>query len=98
MRYTWVMIVSIQHKGLRLFFEQDDASKLQPHHVEKIRRILYKLDEAQAIDDMNVVGWALHPLSGNYKGYWSVKVNGNYRIIFRFQDGQAHDVDYLDYH
>ena len=92
------MIASIQHKGLRLFFEHDDASKLQPHHVEKIRRILYKLDEAQSIDDMNVVGWALHPLSGNYKGYWSVKVNGNYRIIFRFQGGEAHDVDYLDYH
>lgn len=98
MRYHWVMIDSFQHKGLRLFFEHDDPSKLQPHHVEKIRRILYKLDEATEINDMNVVGWALHTLSGNYKGFWSVKVNGNWRIIFRFANGTASDVDYLDYH
>lgn len=98
MRYNCVMIDSFQHKGLRLFFENDDPSKLQPHHVEKIRRILYKLDEAKAIDDMNVVGWALHPLKGKEQGFWAVKVNGNWRIIFRFEDGNAHDVDYLDYH
>ena len=92
------MIQSFKHKGLRLFFEHDDASKLQPHHVEKIRRILYRLDEAKTIDDMNVVGWALHQLSGTLKGFWSVKVNGNYRIIFRFEEGDAYDVDYVDYH
>ncbi|MPR36730.1 type II toxin-antitoxin system RelE/ParE family toxin [Salmonirosea aquatica] len=92
------MIESFRHKGLRLFFEDDNPSKLQAHHVEKIRRILYRLDEAETIDDLNVVGWGLHPLSGNYKGFWSVKVNGNWRIIFRFEDGNAYDVDYLDYH
>jgi proteic killer suppression protein len=47
---------------------------------------------------MNITGWVLHALSGNYKGFWSVKVNGNWRIIFRFEDGNAYDVDYLDYH
>lgn len=92
------MIDNFQHKGLRLFFEKDEHSKLQPHHVEKIRRILYRLDEAQTIDDMNIVGWGLHPLTGNLKRFWSVKVNGNYRIIFRFEDGNAYDVDYIDYH
>lgn len=92
------MIESFQHKGLRLFFEDDNPSKLQAHHVEKIRRILYRLDEAETIDDLNVVGWALHPLSGKYKGFWAVKVNGNWRIIFRFENGNAYDIDYLDYH
>lgn len=92
------MIESFQHKGLRIFFESDIPSKLQPHHVEKIRRILYRLDEVSTIDDMNVVGWGLHPLTGKYKGVWSVKVNGNWRIIFRFEDGNAYDIDYLDYH
>jgi proteic killer suppression protein len=92
------MIDGFQHKGLRLFFENDDSSKLQPPHVEKIRRILYRLDEAEKIEDMDVVGWALHQLSGNLKGFWSVKVNGNFRIIFRFENGYAYDVNYLDYH
>jgi proteic killer suppression protein len=92
------MIQSIRHKGLKLFFENDTAAKLPAHHIEKIRRILYRLDEAEAIEDLNIVGWALHPLSGDLKGFWSVKVNGNYRIIFRFQEGIATDVDYIDYH
>lgn len=92
------MISSIRHKGLKLFFENDNSSKLQPHHVEKIRRILYRLDEAEKIDDLNIVGWSLHPLSGEMKGHWAVKVNGNYRITFRFEDGNAFDVDYIDYH
>jgi toxin HigB-1 len=92
------MIYSIQHKGLRNFFENDDESKLQPHHVEKIRRILYRLDEAETIDQMNMIGWGLHSLSGKLKDFWAVKVNGNWRIIFRFIDGNAFEVDYLDYH
>ena len=92
------MISNIRHKGLKLFFENDNSSKLQPHHVEKIRRILYRLDEAETIDDLNIVGWVLHPLSGDMKGHWAVKVNGNYRITFRFDEGNAFDVDYIDYH
>lgn len=95
--FVW-MIDNFQHKGLRLFFEKNEPSKLQPHHIEKIRRILYRLDEAENIEDMDVVGWALHQLTGNLKGFWSVKVNGNYRIIFRFEGGNAYDVDYIDYH
>ena len=88
------MIASFQHKGLRLFFEKDDSSKLQPHHVEKIRRILYRLDESVIIDDMNQIGWGLHQLTGRLKGFWSIKVDKNFRIIFKFEDGQALDIDY----
>ena len=92
------MIHSFRHKGLRLFFEEDNSSKLQPHHTEKIRRILYRLEEANSIDDLNIIGWNLHQLSGNLKGFWSIKINGNWRIIFRFEDGVVFDIDYIDYH
>ncbi|GGH40234.1 type II toxin-antitoxin system RelE/ParE family toxin [Dyadobacter endophyticus] len=92
------MINSFKHKGLRLFFETDNPARLQPHHVEKIRRILYRLDEAHTLEQLDIVGWNLHPLKGAFKNHWSVKVNGNYRITFRFEHGQVFDVDYLDYH
>ena len=45
-----------------------------------------------------MIGWGLHALSGKYENFWSVKVNGDYRIVFRFENGIAIDVDYLDYH
>lgn len=92
------MIENFKHKGLRLFFESDNPAKLQTHHVEKIRRILYRLDEARSIEELDVIGWNLHRLKGNLKDYWSIKVNGNYRIIFRFENGEASEIDYIDYH
>ena len=92
------MIINFRHKGLRLFYEKDDSSKLQPHHIEKIRRILYRLDESLIIEDMNQIGWALYQLTGELKGFWSVKVDKNFRIIFRLENEQVFDVDYIDYH
>jgi proteic killer suppression protein len=92
------MIVSFQHKGLRLFYEKGNASKLQPQHVSKIRLILTRLSAAVLPGDMNVPGYGLHQLTGELEGFWSVKVDKNYRIIFRFEDDKVYDVDYLDYH
>lgn len=92
------MINSFRHKGLRLFFETNNPTRLQPYHVEKIRRILYRLDEAQTLEELDIIGWNLHPPKGELKSHWSVKVNGNYRITFRFENGHVFDVDYLDYH
>ncbi|WP_026630619.1 type II toxin-antitoxin system RelE/ParE family toxin [Dyadobacter alkalitolerans] len=86
------MIINFKHKGLKLFFESNDSSRLQPHHIEKIRRILYRLDEASSVEEVNIIGWGLHQLKGDRKNHWSIKVNGNYRITFRL------DVDYVDYH
>jgi proteic killer suppression protein len=57
-----------------------------------------QLEFAQQVEDMNAPGWALHPLKGEYRGFWSVRVSGNWRIVFRFDDGHAWDVDYIDYH
>ena len=92
------MIVSIRHKGLRLYFEKGDTSKLQPQHLSKIRLILTRLDAAKVVTDMNVPGYGLHQLSGEYKGFWAVKVDKNFRIIFEFIGEDVHEVDYLDYH
>ena len=92
------MIISFRHKGLKLYYEKGDSSKLQMHHVSKIRSILTRLDASVSPAEMNVPGYDLHLLSGDMKKFWSVKVNGNYRIVFRFEAENVYDVDYLDYH
>jgi toxin HigB-1 len=94
------MIVSFKHKGLERLFLKGDASKLNPMHLDKIRKILIRLHTAQNVQDVNVPGWDLHPLKGNLKDHWSVKVNGNYRVTFIFVGERVEvlDVNYLDYH
>ncbi|MBE9460951.1 type II toxin-antitoxin system RelE/ParE family toxin [Dyadobacter subterraneus] len=92
------MIENIQHKGLRFLFENDDSSKLNAHLVERLREILSLLDTAETVEQLNIPGYRLHKLSGELKEFYSIKVNANYRIIFRFNDGDAYDVDFLDYH
>lgn len=92
------MIGSFRHKGLKQLYEKGDASKLQAQHVSKIRLILTRLDAAALADEMNVPGYGLHRLKGELKDFWSVKVDKNFRIIFRFEGENAVDVDYIDYH
>lgn len=92
------MIRSFRHKGLKRLFENDDRRKLPPADIEKITRILARLDAAKAPQDMEAPGFGLHPLKGSLKGYWAVTVRANWRVIFRFEAGHAYDVDYLDYH
>jgi len=93
------VIESIAHKGLRLLWEKDDPSKLPPEQIEKIRRVLSALNAAKSLEPLRMVpGYKLHPLSGALKGFWSVWVTGNYRIYFRFEDGNALDINYSDYH
>lgn len=98
MGYICGMIESIRHKGLRLFWEKNNASKLPAPHVGKIRLILTLLHSIKSVEDANFPGSALHQLRGGYAGFWAVKVTSNYRIIFRFENENVHDVDYLDYH
>ena len=92
------MIESIHHKGLRRFFETGNPSKLHADHIGKLRRILAYLDDAEEIKDMNLPGFDLHQLTGDLADFYAVKVNKNWRVIFRFENGKAYDVDYLDYH
>ena len=92
------MIKSFEHKGLQAFFETGNKAGIQPHHAPKLARLLARLHAAKVPEDMNVPGWRLHPLVGNLAGHYSVFVNGNWRLTFRFDDGDAVLVDYQDYH
>ncbi len=92
------MIRSFKHKGLERFFNKGDAKRLPPDHLIKIDMILTALHAAEHVEDVNIVTFRLHKLTGNLKDYWSTTVRANWRIIFQFRDGDAHDVDYLDYH
>lgn len=94
------MIISIRHKRLRRLYESDDPRGVAGDHADKLRRILARLDAAKEAADMDLPSFRLHPLKGNKSGYFavSVSVNGNWRITFRFERGNAIDVDYLDYH
>ena len=83
---------------MRRFFEDDYGSKLPPEMLERIRLILSTLHAAQEIEGMNVPGFNLHPLKGELKGFWSVTIHANWRIIFKFEDGNAFNVDFIDYH
>jgi len=85
--------------GLRIVVQPDGIKKgIQAKHAKRIALILDYLDAAEFIEDMNFPGLDLHPLKGKKRGYWAVKVSGNWRIVFRFDDANAYDVDYLDYH
>lgn len=92
------MIVSYRHKGLELYALRGDRSKLQQSHIPKIRTILTRLDAAKSPEMMNQPGYGFHLLKGDLKGFYAVKVSGNWRIIFRFEGENAADVDYVDYH
>ena len=92
------MIQSIRHKGLKRLYEEDDPRGMIPEHVEKLRDILARLDAAAAVTDMDLPGFRLHPLKGEWKGYWAITVRANWRVIFRFIEGHAFDLNYVDYH
>jgi len=92
------VIKSFAHKGLERFFHDGTKRGIQPRHADKLADILDLLDAAATITDMNFPGADLHPLKGRLRGFWSVRVSGNWRIIFRFKSGDALDVSYIDYH
>jgi proteic killer suppression protein len=92
------LIQSIRHKGLRGVYEDDDPRGVNAEHVVKLRDILVRLDAAGGVADMDVAGFKLHPLKGDRRGFWAITVRANWRVIFRFENGDALDVDYVDYH
>lgn len=98
MGYTLMAIKSFRHKGLEEFFLTGSKRGIQPGHAGKLADILDRLNDAVAVNDMAYSGSFLHPLRGGLDGLWSVRVSGNWCIIFRFQDGDAYVVAYVDYH
>jgi toxin HigB-1 len=92
------MIKSFKHKGLEIFFLTGSKEGIQAHHAKKLQILLTALSNAQDESDMRAPAWNLHPLSGNLDKHWSVSVNGNWRMTFRFQGKDTILVNYQDYH
>jgi proteic killer suppression protein len=92
------MIRTFRHKGLRRLFTDDDRRGVRADHADKLKRILARLHAARVVSDMDLPGYRLHPLKGELKGFYAVTVQANWRVIFRFADGDAQDVDFVDYH
>ena len=96
--YTSAMIRTFKHRGLKRLYERDDKRQVSADHLAAVQDILLFLDVAEQPRDLDRPGWNLHPLKGRLKGFWSVKIFGNWRIIFRFEDADAYDVELIDYH
>lgn len=93
------MIKTFRHKGLEEFFNNNNHRGINPAQRNKIARILSYLDAAINVQDVAFLpGLHLHPLKGNLQGFWSVSVSANYRIIFKFENANAYEVDLIDYH
>lgn len=92
------MIISFKHKGLEQFFKTGSTAGIQAKHAGKLRLLLATLNNAETVFAMDMPSWNLHKLHGDLAGYWSVKVNGNWRMTFKFENGHAEIVDYQDYH
>lgn len=92
------MIENFKDRRLKRLYERGDRSRVAAELVDKVERILARLDQALVVEDMNLPGYRLHRLRGDLKDFWSVSVSGNWRIIFRFEQGRALDVEMIDYH
>ena len=92
------MIASFRHRGLKALYDGRTMRRVAPGHVRKLADILAALDRSRSPEGMNLPGFRLHELKGRQKGRYAVSVSGNWRVTFRFEDGSAVDVDYLDYH
>ena len=92
------MIKSFKHKGLEDYFYAGTKKGIIAEHSSRLARILDRLDASTAVKDMDLPGFRLHGLKGKEKGIWSVWVSGNWRVTFYFKRGDAHIVDYRDYH
>lgn len=92
------MIKSFRHAGVERFFKTGSKAGIQPAHADRLANRLQVLDFAKSPTDMNMPGWGLHPLAGELKGHWAIKVSGNWRLTFAFEKEDAILVDYQDYH
>jgi proteic killer suppression protein len=92
------MIESFRHKGLRRMWDDDDLSGLSSALVSRIGDVLVALDTAETIDFLRRPGFRLHELKGDRRGTWSITLSANWRITFRYEDGNVYDVDLIDYH
>lgn len=92
------MVGSFKHKGLKRLYEHGDTSKVNPNQLVRIELILADLDAAESVEHMRQPGYRLHELRGGLRDHYAVAVSGNWRIVFRFEDGIALDINLVDYH
>ena len=92
------MIRTFRHRGLKRLCERDDRSGVRADQAERIALALADLDEAEKPSDVDMPGYRLHALRGDLRGLWSISISGNWRMVFRFEDGDVYDVDLVDYH
>ncbi len=92
------MIKSFKHKGLQKFYDSGKLAGIQAAHKKRLRLQLIAIDTAASVDDIDLPGFSLHSLKGKRKEIWSINVSGNWRITFKFEDGNAYIIDYEDYH
>jgi toxin HigB-1 len=93
------MIKTFRHKGLKAFFERGSMAGIQAAQAPRLAAMLRRLNETTDAQGMNLPGWGLHPLKGReFKGHFSVRVSGNWRMTFAFESVDVVLVDYLDYH
>jgi toxin HigB-1 len=92
------MIRSFRHRGLKRLFERGDKAQIRPDMLVKVENVLALLDRATNAEDMALPGFRLHQLRGDLRGFWSVTVSANWRVIWRFEGRDVVDVDLVDYH
>ncbi|MYN65307.1 MAG: peptidase [Acidobacteria bacterium] len=92
------MIRGFRHRGLKRLYERGDPSRVRADQADRIALALADLDDARKPSDLDLPGYRLHPLKGDRNGFWSISISGNWRVVFRFDDGDAHDVELVDYH
>lgn len=92
------MIRSFRHRGLKRMYARNDPSRVGTDIAARMRLVLADLDSASKPSDLDLPGYRLHPLKGNLRGFWSISVSGNWRVTFRFDNGDVHDVKLVDYH
>jgi toxin HigB-1 len=94
-------LAGFRHKGLRQLYEDDSSKGLPAAMADKLRKLLFSLETAKNLEQLGrFPGWKLHPLKGDLKGFWSLTVTGNWRVIFRYDEttNKASDIDLTDYH
>ena len=98
MSYNTAVIATVKHKGLADLYWEGQSKGVMQIHVKRLKYILSALETAKVVSDMDLPQWKLHLLKGDRKGFYAVSVSGNWRVVFRFVDGNAYDVDLVDYH
>jgi proteic killer suppression protein len=96
-----MQLVHFRHKGLRQLHEDASVKGVLSAMVDKLRKLLFALETATTLEQLGrFPGWKLHSLKGDLKGFWSLTVTGNWRLIFRYdeQTNTASDIDLIDYH